>query len=95
MDLRPAPLYRTWHWRGAVHEEYEDLALEYGRLDRERTYVLYCEFGLKSARLAEVMQRAGYEAYSFLGGAKALRRRSRDRDPALEVSSETASSGTG
>ena len=35
--------------------------------------MLYCEFGLKSARVAELMQKAGYEAYSFLGGVKGLR----------------------
>lgn len=95
MDVRPAPAYRAWHWRGAVHGEYEDLVLEYDRLDRRGTYLLYCEFGLKSARLAEIMQRAGYEAYSFLGGARALRRRSRDGDVELQVSPETTASEAG
>jgi thiamine biosynthesis protein ThiI len=35
--------------------------------------VLYCEFGLKTAQLAEKMQSAGYEAYSFKGGLRAVR----------------------
>ena len=55
--------------------EYTDLMADYAKLRRDTTYVLYCEFGLKSARAAERMQRAGYEAYSFLGGVKALRSR--------------------
>jgi thiamine biosynthesis protein ThiI len=42
-------------------------------LDKARAYVLYCPFGVQSAYLAEVMQREGYEAYSFKGGTRALR----------------------
>jgi tRNA uracil 4-sulfurtransferase len=73
VDTRPLASYRGWHWKGAEHREYFDLLSEYRDLGRDRTYVLYCEFGLKSARLAELMQEAGYEAYSFLGGVKGLR----------------------
>jgi thiamine biosynthesis protein ThiI len=73
IDTRDPQSFHRWHWKGAEHLEYDDLLTQYGKLDRNRTYVLYCEFGLKSARVAELMQRAGYEAYSFLGGVKALR----------------------
>jgi len=34
--------------------------------------VLYCEFGLKSAHLAESMRRDGYDASNFRGGLAAL-----------------------
>ena len=73
IDTRDPESFRGWHWKGAEHLEYADLLTDHRKLDRDRTYVLYCEFGLKSARVAELMQRAGYEAYSFLGGVKALR----------------------
>ena len=43
--------------------------------------MLYCEIGLKSARIAELMQRNGYEAYSFLGGVKALKRAAPQGEP--------------
>jgi thiamine biosynthesis protein ThiI len=75
LDARAPEAYRAWHWSGAEHMEYTDLMAEYETLRRDTTYVLYCEFGLKSARVAERMQKAGYEAYSFLGGVKALRSR--------------------
>ncbi len=74
IDTRPLEAYHRWHWPGSAHREYEDLLADHLKLQSERTYLLYCEFGLKSARIAELMQQAGYEAYSFLGGAKALRR---------------------
>jgi thiamine biosynthesis protein ThiI len=74
LDTRTQKAYRQWHWPGSTHCEYRNLLSDYRRLDRERTYVLYCDVGVKSARLAELMQNAGYEAYCFLGGLRALRR---------------------
>lgn len=74
LDTRPPEAYRSWHWPGSVNREYLKLLSDYRDLSREATYLLYCEVGLKSARVAELMQSAGYEAYSFLGGLRALRR---------------------
>ena len=74
VDARTREAYRRWHWPGSEHREYWELLAGYRGLDRTRTYVVYCELGLKSARVAELMQRAGYEAYGFLGGLSALRR---------------------
>jgi thiamine biosynthesis protein ThiI len=73
IDTRPLAQYEPWHYPGAVHHDFWDLFQGLGSLDRDRTYVLYCELGLKSAQLAEKMQRAGFEAYSYKGGVRALR----------------------
>lgn len=80
LDTRPPEAYRRWHWPGAENREYADLLAGYRDLDRERTYLLYCDLGLKSARMAEIMQSAGYEAYGFLGGLRALRRLAEQAD---------------
>jgi rhodanese-related sulfurtransferase len=37
--------------------------------------VLYCEYGLKSAHLAELMRKLGLEAFHVRGGTPALSRR--------------------
>lgn len=74
IDTRAAAQYDAWHLPGAAHHDFWDLSSEFASLDRERTYVLYCDLGLKTAQLAEKMQRAGFEAYSFKGGVRALRR---------------------
>jgi thiamine biosynthesis protein ThiI len=74
IDTRDIGDYRRWHWPGASHRDHGDLVSEFRTLDRGNCYVLYCSQGLKSARLAERMQAAGYEAYSFLGGETRLRR---------------------
>ena len=46
----------------------------YPSFERGRPYVLYCDFGLMSAHLAELMRREGFDAYHFRGGTRALRR---------------------
>lgn len=74
LDCRPEPQYRAWHLPGAEHREEWELLRDYRRLDRDRTYVLYCAHGIQTAYIAEKLQRAGYEAYSFRGGARGLMR---------------------
>lgn len=71
-DLRSEAEYQEWAWPDAIHLEF-DRALEHaGKLPRDRVYLLYCEVGLKSAYLAEMMREAGFEAYSFRGGVKPM-----------------------
>ncbi|MEE9245681.1 MAG: tRNA uracil 4-sulfurtransferase ThiI [Gemmatimonadota bacterium] len=73
IDTRSAREYEVWHYPGAIRREYWDLLRDFTGLDLKPTYALYCDVGLKTAQLVEKMQRAGYEAYSFKGGAAALR----------------------
>ncbi len=74
LDCRPEPQYRAWHLPGAERVDEWDLLQRFQRLDRDPKYILYCAHGIQSAYLAERMQRAGYEAYSFKGGAGGLRK---------------------
>ncbi|MFQ5679458.1 MAG: tRNA uracil 4-sulfurtransferase ThiI [Gemmatimonadota bacterium] len=74
LDTRDEAAFRTWHWPTAVRHDLEELARDFQRLDRETTYVLCCTEGMKTAHLAERMQAQGFEAYSFRGGVRALRR---------------------
>ncbi|MEE8594598.1 MAG: rhodanese-like domain-containing protein, partial [Gemmatimonadota bacterium] len=69
-----AEAFLAWHWPGAEHREYDELTREFAGLARDRTYVLYCSEGILTAHLAERMQSKGYEAYSFRGGVRSLRR---------------------
>ncbi|HEY0810841.1 MAG TPA: tRNA uracil 4-sulfurtransferase ThiI [Longimicrobiales bacterium] len=74
IDCRTEQQFQAWHAPGAEHREEWELARDFKRLDKNRTYVLYCAYGIQSAHLAERMQRHGYEAYSFKGGVAALRK---------------------
>jgi thiamine biosynthesis protein ThiI len=73
IDTRTKAQYKPWHYPGATRRDFWDILRDYSTLDKAKTYVLYCELGLKTAQLAEKMQRAGFEAYSFKGGVRALR----------------------
>ncbi|UCC82693.1 MAG: tRNA 4-thiouridine(8) synthase ThiI [Gemmatimonadota bacterium] len=73
VDTRSAAQFDAWHYPGARHCEFWDLFRGVQSLEKELTYVLYCDLGLKTAQLAEKLQRAGYEASSFKGGVRALR----------------------
>ncbi|MFQ5889277.1 MAG: tRNA uracil 4-sulfurtransferase ThiI [Gemmatimonadota bacterium] len=74
IDTREEAEYRSWHWPGSIRRDFDELLRRYGELDRDEEYVLYCAQGLRSGQLAERMQAAGYEAYSFRGGLPGLRR---------------------
>ena len=79
LDCREEHHYRAWHYPKAERRDINALAARFSELDKTKTYVLYCSFGVQTAHVAEAMQRAGYEAYSFRGGAQAVRRYAEER----------------
>ncbi len=74
IDLRSQPEYRGWHWPDALHLDFARALQSYASFDRGKTYVLYCEIGLKSAHLAELMRKEGLRAFHVPGGMKTLRK---------------------
>jgi thiamine biosynthesis protein ThiI len=73
LDGRPLAEFEAWHYPGARRIDLDDLLGHYARLDKDPVYLLVCPLGLQSGVVAERMQRAGYRAYSFQGGARRLR----------------------
>lgn len=80
IDVRTRSAYDSWHYPGAIHLEFFKALDEFEKLDRDKTYVVCCEVGLKSAHLAERMRWAGYRAYNFKGGMKNLVQYALERD---------------
>jgi thiamine biosynthesis protein ThiI len=80
LDVRSVTAYRAWHWPGALHLDLAEALRLLDRLERDKTYVVYCEIGLKSAHLAYRMRQAGFDAYNFAGGLKPLLRYAASRD---------------
>jgi thiamine biosynthesis protein ThiI len=72
LDLRSAVAYSAWHYPGALHLELSAALRAVDSFATDKTYVVYCEIGLKSAHLAYRMREAGLEAYNFHGGLKSL-----------------------
>lgn len=74
IDCQPESLYDDWHIKGAVHYSIGKLMNNLRDLEKAKPYVLYCPYGTQSAVMAERMQKEGYEAYSFKGGIKQLKK---------------------
>lgn len=72
IDLRSAAAYRGWHYPDALHLEFNAALRTFPHFDPNQDYVLYCEFGLKSAHLAELMNREKLRATHFGRGLKNL-----------------------
>ena len=85
IDLRSREAFAGWHHPGARQLEYFQALETWPRFDRGRPYVFYCEVGLKSAHLAELMRAAGHQAFHVQGGVRQLLRQATAEDPALKA----------
>ncbi len=74
VDLRSRAEFDGWHAPGALHLEFPQALRAWPSFDRAQRYLLTCEFGLKSAHLAELMRKGGFEAHHLRGGLRRLRR---------------------
>ncbi len=74
VDCRPESQYEAWHLPGAIHRDEYELLRDAKQLDRDQTYVLVCAAGVRTAHVAEMLQREGFDAYSFRGGVRGLRK---------------------
>jgi thiamine biosynthesis protein ThiI len=70
IDLRSKAAFDTWHYPDALFLDFPQALRAYEAFDAKQPYVLYCEFGLKSAHLADLMRRAGLEARHVSGGLR-------------------------
>jgi thiamine biosynthesis protein ThiI len=68
IDLRSKAAYQAWHYPDALFLDFATALRAHPSMPKDRPYVIYCEFGLKSAHLAELMQREGFQAAHFKRG---------------------------
>lgn len=85
IDLRSKPAFQSWHYPEALRFEYFDALKAHASFDRGKTYLFYCEVGIKSAHLAETMREAGFTAFHFQDGLKTLVRYYEKEDTALRA----------
>jgi thiamine biosynthesis protein ThiI len=72
IDLRSRTAFAAWHWPGALQLDFDRALAAHRSFARDQRYVLYCEFGLKSAHLAERMRQIGFDASNFRGGLRGI-----------------------
>jgi thiamine biosynthesis protein ThiI len=74
IDLRSKAAFDAWHYPDALFLDFPNALRGYPSFDAGQSYVLYCEFGLKSAHLADLMRRSGMNARHISGGLREVRR---------------------
>ena len=68
IDCQTEDQFERWHDPRAKHWDFYDLLTKYRSFAKDKTYLIYCTFGMQSAVLAEKMQSEGYRAFSLRGG---------------------------
>jgi rhodanese-related sulfurtransferase len=81
VDVREPYEWEAGRIAGARHIEIERLSAEAGSLDRERPVLFYCHVGSRSAMAAMAFRRAGYDAYTVVGGLAEWDRRGHPLEP--------------
>ena len=81
VDVREPQEWDAGRIAGARHVELERLASEADSIDRERPVLFYCRVGARSGMAANAFRRAGYDAYSMLGGLTEWDRRGYPLEP--------------
>lgn len=68
IDLREREEYLEKHIKGAYNMPYETGSKKMLNLSKARTYILYCERGSTSFRVAREMSSHGYNVKSLING---------------------------
>jgi CRP-like cAMP-binding protein len=72
LDVRTEDEFRFSGIKSSLNIPLYLLRLKLPKLDRHRTYVVYCDSGERSSAAAFIMSQAGYDAYQLDGGLSAL-----------------------
>lgn len=78
IDVRDKEDYDLYHIDRAKNLPYDDMEIWEKRLDREKTYVLYCERGSLSMMAAKQLSQMGYSVCTLVGGIRAVQERNLD-----------------
>lgn len=71
LDVRTPDEFRRSRLRGALHIDFhaDDFRQRIDRLERDRTYLVYCKGGFRSSSAAEMMDQMGFDqVYNVSGG---------------------------
>ena len=72
IDLRKIEEYEEMHVGGARNIPYDNLEMYKKYLPKDKTYILYCDRGGTSLKVARELSREGYQAMTVVGGFQAI-----------------------
>jgi rhodanese-related sulfurtransferase len=82
IDVREPYEVQAGRIPGARHIELQELAAQAETLDRDRPVIFQCRSGARSLMAAQAFRRAGYDAWSMVGGLEQWVQEGREIEPA-------------
>ncbi len=71
IDLRDYNNFIKKSIPGSINVSYQKLLIYPDKyLNKDKEYLLVCEYGIKSKKVCEILNRLGYHTYSLSGGIK-------------------------
>ena len=69
IDIREEYLYQKGHLTRAINIPFTKLIINPERyLNKNDKYLLVCEYGIKSKKTSQILNRKGYITYNLIGG---------------------------
>ncbi|NOZ53899.1 MAG: cyclic nucleotide-binding domain-containing protein [Gammaproteobacteria bacterium] len=68
IDVRLPAEYQTWHLRDSINIPLPVLRSKVDKLDKERTYIIYCDTGRRSSTATYLLTQNGFSAYVLKDG---------------------------
>lgn len=81
IDVRETYEREAGHVPGTRHIELERLASQATTIERERPVIFQCRLGARSLMAAQAFRRAGFDAYSMVGGLERWSAEDRPLEP--------------
>jgi rhodanese-related sulfurtransferase len=82
IDVREPYEREAGHVAGSRHVELQELAAQAETVDRDRPVIFLCRSGARSLMAAQAFRRAGYDAWSMVGGLEQWVAEGRELEPA-------------
>ena len=71
IDIRDNLAYQKKHLNNSINIPFAKLIIEPEKhLNKNSKYLLVCEYGIKSKKTCEILNRQGYKTYNLCGGMK-------------------------
>ena len=71
IDIRDNLSYQRKHIKNAINISFINLIINPKKhLNKTNKYLLVCEYGIKSKKTSEILNKQGYKTYSLINGMK-------------------------
>lgn len=72
IDIRSIERYNNGHIEGAINIPLEKMLIKFNKyLDKGKKYYIYCQKGVQSRKICQILKNNNYDVVNILGGYEA------------------------